>query len=315
MSPKRSHVHPPYKTKYRVSNSAEYDQALINRGSITFWISDDVPKKWNAMPTKKRGGQAKYSDLAIETTLTFGLVFHLPLRQSEGFMTSIFELMGLQLDVPDHTTLSRRSKTLAVKLRVPKTQGPIDLIIDSTGLSIVGQGQWAAAKHGERGRQGWKKLHLGVDELGNIVSQDLTDSNVDDAKTGIKMIKRVKRKVSSVVGDSAYDSHELYDVAEDVGANVVVPPIKTAQVNKSSPKNRNKTVKRINEIGRRRWQKEVGYHRQGKVENAFFRFKTIISGRLRSRSPEAQKTETILACNVLNRMFETGKPKSVKIGS
>ena len=98
---------------------------------------------------------SQYSDLAIETVITLGLIFHLPLRQAEGFIASIFELMGLQLDVPDHTTLSRRSKTLKLKLSVPKAKGPIDLIIDSSGLSIIGQGQWAAAKHGQRGKQGW----------------------------------------------------------------------------------------------------------------------------------------------------------------
>ncbi len=131
MSPKRSRVHPPYKTKYRVSNSAEYDQALIKRGSITFWIGSSVIKKWSAKPSEKRGGQAKFSDLAIKTALTL------------GFVSSIFELMGLHLDVPDHTTLSRRSKRMKVKLHAQKASGPIDLIIDSTGLSIVGQGQWA----------------------------------------------------------------------------------------------------------------------------------------------------------------------------
>jgi transposase len=315
MSSKRSRVHPSYKTRYRVSNSAEYDQALINRGSITFWISDKAIKNWDAKPAKKRGGQAKFSDLAIETALTLGLIFHLPLRQAEGFIRSIFELMGLQSDVPDHTTLSRRSKTLKLKLRVPKINGPIDLIIDSTGLSIVGQGQWAAAKHGQRGKQGWMKLHLGVDELGNIVIQELTDSNVDDAKTGIKMIKRVKRQVRSVVGDRAYDSHDFYDAAESVGANVVVPPVKNARIKKGGPENRNETINRLKEIGRRKWQKEAGYHRQGKVENTFFRFKKIIGGRLRSRCPETQKTEAMLACNILNRMFELERPKSEKIVS
>ncbi|MFT7620614.1 MAG: hypothetical protein ACI97A_004271 [Planctomycetota bacterium] len=134
-----------------------------------------------------------------------------------------------------------------------------------------------------------------------------------DELSPIKMIKQVKRKVSCVVCDRAYDSHELYDVAEDVEANVIVPPIKTALVNKSSPKNRNNTVKRIKRIGRRRWKKEVGYHRQGKVENTFFRYKTIIGGRLRSRSPAAQETEAMLACNILNRMPESGRPLSVKI--
>ncbi|MCA9321613.1 MAG: IS5 family transposase, partial [Planctomycetes bacterium] len=210
MSTKRSRVHPPYKSKYRVSNSAEHERALVQRGSITFWLDPSAIEKWNAPPTKKRGGQAKYSDFAIETALTLGLVFHLPLRQTEGFVSSIFELMGLHLDVPDHTTLSRRSKTLKPRLRTPKTNGPIDLIIDSTGLSIVGQGQWAAAKHGQRGQQGWMKLHLGVDQLGNIVTHQLTDSNVDDAKTGVKMIKPVPQKITDVVGDRAYDTRELY---------------------------------------------------------------------------------------------------------
>ena len=124
MSPKRSRVHPPYKTKYRVSNSAEYDRALINRGSITFWVSPSAIRNWNATPSKKRGGQAKYSDLAIETALTLGLVFHLPLRQTEGFVTSVFELMGLHLGVPDHTTLSRRSKKAEHQVEDTRDQRP-----------------------------------------------------------------------------------------------------------------------------------------------------------------------------------------------
>ena len=189
------------------------------------------------------------------------------------------------------------------------------MIIDSTGLSIVGQGQWAAAKHGERGRQGWKKLHLGVDHLGNIVAQELTDSNVDDSKTGVKMITHVGSRTKCVVRDPAYDSNDIYDAAKNLGAVVVVPPIKGARVNKSGSKNRNKAVRRVKKVGRPKWKKEAGYHRQGKVENAFFRIKRIIGGRLRSRCPETQKTETTLACNILNRMFELGKPKSEKIVS
>ena len=214
MSPKRSRVHPPYKTKYRVSNSAEYDPALIQRGSITFWISDKAIKNWNAKPSKRRGGQAKYSNLAIETALTIGLVYRLPLRQTEGFITSMFALMGLHIEVPDHSTLSRRSKTLKIKLKVPKTKGPIDLILDSTSLSIVGQGQWAAARHVLRGQQGWRKLHLGGDQLGNIVTQELTESNKDDAKTGVKMIKEVKTKVKVIIGDGAYDRPVIYTISD-----------------------------------------------------------------------------------------------------
>jgi hypothetical protein len=314
MPSKRSRVHPPYKTKYRVTNSAEYNQALVDRGNLTLWISPCAIAKWNPKPRRcRRGAQPKYSGLAIETALTLGLVYHLPLRQTEGFLISLFELMGLELDVPDHTTLSRRRRTLKLKLEATIPSGPIDLIIDSSGLAIVGEGQWAAAKHGKRGSQGWKKLHLGVDGNGVIVAQSLTDGKVDDAKTGIKMIKKARFKIKAVVGDTAYDSQEIYEVAKSRSARVVVPPIRTAQPRKHGLPARNRTVRRVQKVGRLRWKKEAKYHRQGKVENAFFRYKTIIGDRLRSRDPDSQRTEALLACNILNRMFEIGRPRSVAI--
>jgi len=314
MSAKRSRVHPPYKTKYRVTNWATYNQALVDRGGLGLWISPEAISSWNAKPSdRRRGGQSKYSNLAIETALTLGLVYHLPLRQTEGFITSIFKLMSINLDIPDHTTLSRRSKTLKIKLKAKLQLGPIDLIIDSTGLSVVGEGQWAAAKHGKRGFQGWKKLYLGVDDSGIIVAETLTGPNVDDAKTGVSMINNARYQVKAVIGDAAYDSREIYEAAEDHGARVVVPPIKNARVNKHSPQARNRSVKRIAKVGRQRWKTEVGYHRQGKVENTFFRYKTMIGDRLRSRDPDTQSTEVILGCNILNRMYERGRPRSVAI--
>ncbi len=97
MPTKRSRVHPKHKTHYRISNWSDYDQALVQRGNITFWLTPDAIEGWNAKPTKRRGGQPKYSDLAIETALTLRLLLHLPLRQTEGFLISRFELMGLHL--------------------------------------------------------------------------------------------------------------------------------------------------------------------------------------------------------------------------
>lgn len=314
MSSKRSRVHPPYKTKYRVTNGASYNETLVRRGNLRLWISPGAIANWSAKPSRRRrGGQPKYSNLAIETALTLHLVYHLPLRQTEGFVASIFDLMGLHLDVPDHTTLSRRGKSLKIKLESKCHIGPIDLIIDSTGLSVLGEGQWAAAKHGKRGCQGWKKLHLGVDGTGIIVAEALTGPNVDDAKIGVRLIKNACFKVKGVVGDAAYDSRDIYEAAEDHGARIVVPPIKNARVSTHSPQARNRAVKRITKVGRQRWKTEVGYHRQGKVENTFFRYETLISDRLRSRDLDSQNTEVILGCNILNRMFETGRPRSAPI--
>ncbi len=159
----KSRVHPKYKTRYRVGNWPTYERSLVQRGDVTLWISAEAKAAWRPSPSGHPGGQQRFSDLAIETALTLRLVFRLPLRQAEGFLRSVLSLMDVDLEAPDHTTLSRRSRHLDVELdRVP-SKGPIHLIVDSTGLSIVGEGEWAAVKHGSRGQRGWKKLHLGVD--------------------------------------------------------------------------------------------------------------------------------------------------------
>jgi hypothetical protein len=152
-----------------------------------------------------------------------------------GFPRSVLSLMGVNLEAPDHTTLSRRSQHLDVALHPTSTNTPIHLIVVSTGLSIVGEGEWAAAKHGGRGKRAWKKLHIGVDRSGLIVAEALTHG------------------------------------------------------------------------------KESGHHRQARVENRFFRYKSIIGDKLRARNLESQNAEAIIACNVLNTMIALGRPKSFAI--
>ncbi len=314
----RSRVHPKYKTKYRVSNWADYDRALVQRGDITLWISEDAIESWKPAPTGLRGAQRKFSDHAIETALTLRLVFKLPLRQAEGFLRSVLSLMGVNLEAPDHTTLSRRSQRLDLALSPPSANEPIHLIVDSTGLSIVGEGEWAAAKYGGRGRRGWKKLHLGVDRSGVIVAEVLTDGNVDDAKTALDLIDAVEDNLASLTADAAYDTRAIYDVAAARRAKVVVPPIKTATRSRrrsAPPSARDRTIMRVREVGLRRWKKEVGYHRQARVENTFFRYKTIIGPGLRARHRESQKAEAIIACSILNRMMILGRPESFAIGA
>jgi IS5 family transposase len=311
-----SKVHPTYKTKYRVANWTSYDRALVGRGDITLWVSPEAIDAWEPVGVGTRGGQQKYSDVAIETALTLRLVFHLPLRQAEGFLQSLFEILGIELDAPDHTTLSRRGQHLDLtRVRVPRGTG-LHLIVDSTGLSLLGEGEWAAAKHGGHGRRGWKKLHLGVDRSGVIVAHALTEATADDATTGITLISAVDGSLASVTADGAYDTIAFYETAAARGATVVVPPDKTAQVSRRRPRSsaRDRTITKMKRIGRRRWKKEVGYHRQARVENAFFRYKSIIGGALRARSSAGQGTEAVLACNILNQITALGRPVSYGIG-
>ncbi len=314
----KSRVHPKYKTKYRVSNWAKYDQALVQRGDIPLWISEDAIASWKPAPSGGRGAQRKFSDHAIETALTLRLVFKLPLRQAEGFLRSILSLMDLNLEAPDHTTVSRRSQQLDVDLRLAAANGPIHLVVDSTGLSIVGEGEWAAAKHGGRGKRAWKKLHLGVDRSGVIVAEALTHGSADDARTALDLIDEVEGDIVSFTADAAYDTIAIYDAAAARSAKVVVPPIKTATRSRHRGtllSARDRTIMRAKEIGRPRWKNESGYPQQARVENTFFRYKTIIGPTLRARHPKSQEAEALIACNIVNRMITVGGPESLAIGA
>ena len=202
----RSKVHPQYTTKYRVGHWSAYEQALVQRGDVTLWLSADATDAWRPSPSGRPGAPKTFSDCAIETALTLRLVFRLPLRQAEGFLRSVLSLMGVDLAAPDHTTLSRRSQSLAVEFRRIPSRGPIHLIVDSTGRSIVGEGEWAAVQHGGRGHRGWKTRHLAVDRGGVIVAHALTEPTVDAATIGIDLIETVDDEIARVTADAAYET-------------------------------------------------------------------------------------------------------------
>jgi hypothetical protein len=226
--------------------------------------------------------------------------------------------MDVDLEAPDHTTLSRRSQELNIEFhRVPANER-LHLIVDSTGLSIVGGGEWAAVRHGRKGKRGWKKLHLGVDGTGVIVAQGLTDGSTDDAATALNLIDEVEGDIASFTGGAAYDTVAVYDAAGARGARVIVPPTRTAtrsRRRRSRSTACDRTIRRVQTIGRRPWKKESGCHRQARVENAFFRYKSIIGDRLWARHPKAQKAEALIACNILNGMTALGRPASYAIGA
>lgn len=198
----KSRVHPTYKTKYRVANWACHDRALIRRGDITVWLTLEAVAAWQPVSDGRRGGQLKYSDLATQTALTLRLVCGLPFRQ---------------------TDLSRRSQRLDVELRRAGANEPVHLIVDSSGPSIVSEGEWAAAKHGRKGKRAWRKLHLGVDRAGIIVAQVLTDGNADDAAVVPDLLDQFEAELSGFVADGAYDSRSGYDAATARGAAVSFP--------------------------------------------------------------------------------------------
>ena len=306
------------KQRFRATNWAEYDAALRGRGSLTVWFTGAAIAAWEAEPRTTRGGQPRYSALAINTALTLRAVFRLALRQTEGLIGSIMALLGLDLAVPDHSTLSRRTETLEVPRPRPGTH-PLHLIVDSTGLKLCGAGEWLIEKHGGRTRRSWRKLHIGVDaDTGRIVAAELTAHDVDDASQVAPLLDQVAGPIASFTADGAYDQDGVYAevAARHPDAAVVVPPRSSAVPSttaETAPSRRDEHLRTIAERGRMGWQKASGYNWRALVEADIGRFKRVIGGALRSRTDKRRTTEVAVAVTVLNRMLDLGRPEYVRI--
>jgi hypothetical protein len=307
------------KQRHWVTNWAEYDAALRQRGSLTVWFTEAAIAAWRAEPRTTRGGQAHYSALAIRTALTLRAVFRLALRQTEGLIRSILQLLGLDLAVPNHSTLSRRAETLEVTRPCPSSREPVHLLVDSTGLRLCGPGEWLIEKHGTQRRRSWRKLHIGVDaETGQILASELTSSDIDDGSQIEPLLDQIPTPLASLIGDGAYDQTDIYSTVAKryPDADVIIPPRSTAvpsNMAENTPTQRDRHLQSIVEHGRMGWQKRSGYTRRALVESAISRFKRVIGDGLRSRTEHRCATEAVIAVRALNRMLELGRPKSVHI--
>jgi hypothetical protein len=309
--------------RHKVTNWPAYEASLRQRGSLTVWFTEEAVAAWNAEPRTTRGGQPWYSPLAILTALTLRTVFRLAFRQTEGLIGSIIGLLGLTLRVPDHTTLSRR----AANLEVPRSQrhlggcndGPIHLLVDSTGLKLCDAGEWLVEKHGAKTRRAWRKLHIGVDAgTGQIMASTLTTKEVDDGAQVGPLLDQVTGSLASFTADGAYDQDGVYAAVADrhPDAAVIVPPRATAvpsEVADTAPTQRDGHLRCIAKTGRMGWQTSSGYNRRAKVEAAIGRWKQVIGDGLRARKDDCRATQVEVSVHVLNSMLGLGRPSYVRI--
>ncbi len=304
--------------RHRVTNWPAYEAGLRARGSLTVWFTAEAVAAWRAEPRTTRGGQRRYSALAITTALTLRAVFRLALRQAEGLVASIIGLLGLDLAAPDHSTLSRRAETLEVP-RPRCGREPVHLLVDSTGLRLCGPGEWLVEKHGARTRRGWRKLHLATDaDTGRIVASALTDKDADDGSQTGPLLDRIDGPVASFTADGAFDRDDVYAevAARHPGADVVVPPRSSAvpsDMAETAPTRRDRHILANAERGRMGWQKASGYNQRALVEADIARFKRVIGDGLRSRTDGRRAAEVAIAVGALNRMLDLGRPEYVRI--
>ena len=309
--PKRSQLKYT-KQRYRVRNWPEYEAALRKRGDLTLWFSEEAIAAWRAPTGEKPGGQPVYSDLAIEAGLTVRLVYGLALRQTEGFLRSISTLLDLGVRIPDHTTLSRRSKDLNVRVPVSANDGPLHIVIDSTGLRVHG-GNVPGSSPPKR--RAWRKLHIVVDaDTGDVLASALTTHGARDAAQVPVLLAQINDPLGSAMADGAYDTSSVYAAIEAHGSGpppqILIPPRHNAQTKgaANASSQRNATIRAIDAGGRRRWAHESGYTRRSLVETAMSRYKAIVGGSMRSRTMPSQKTEVAIACAIVNKMARLGMP-------
>lgn len=307
------------KKKYKVRNWKEYNEMLVQRGAVTVWISEDGMEGWVFKGPQQQGHPVTFSDAAIECFLTVRSVFHLPLRQTEGFLRSTFQRMQIHLPVPDYTTVSKRMAGLLVDLPVRGTAPgeKIHIVIDSTGMKVYGEGEWKVKIHGKSKRRAWRKLHLAVNpETGEVEAEELTEAYADDAKQVEGLLSQIDQEIDLAALDGAYDEHKIHALFKERGALALVPTSKDARIKKRGnatgpPLPRDEILRAIRALGCSGWKKQSGYHMRSHAENAMYRQKTIFGSSLRSRRFKNQKTEMRIRCRAMNIMTHLGMPESV----
>ena len=317
------------KKKYKVVNWKEYNQALVDRGDFTLWISEEVIEQWRHDNKESKVGRPfVYSDMAIETILTLRELFRLTYRSTEGFAKGVMKLMQIDVAIPDFTSLSKRAKKISVSLNASKVKGPVFLVVDSTGLKVHGEGECRACrvgcrpplfvrKYGYSKRRTWRKLHLAINEkTQEIEAEVLTDNATDNAAVVDELLDQTSNRTKKFGGDGAYDKWKVYRTLDRRGIAPIIPPRSNAKIKRNGnsklpPLPRDEAIRGIHKLGRAEWKRQVGYHRRSLSETAMFRMKTIFGPMLKNRNEESQKTEARLRCKILNHFTRLGLPKFV----
>ena len=304
-------------TKYKTTNWSAYNESLKRRGSLTVWFDPEMT--WRAAPTGKRGRQPSFSDAAIQTCLTMKVLFGLPLRQTTGVVQSLRKLVGLDWVVPDFSTLCRRQRTLNVAIPYRGGAGPLNLLIDSTGIKAEGEGEWNARKHGGSKRRTWRKIHIGIDEETlEVRAVEVTGSNIGDAPILPELLDQIAadEQIGSVTADGAYDTRKCHEAIAARCAAAVIPPRKNAKPWKPTSPGavaRNEALRASKYLGRAIWRRWSGYHRRSRVESKMNCIK-LLGQSLMARDFDRQVAELQVRIAVLNGYTALGIPVTVAVG-
>ena len=320
--PSSRHTDKP-KERYRLTNWPDYNRALIQRGRLQLWLDEQTLQNWYYSGQRHRGGAYRYSDACIECALQLKYVLGLAFRQTQGLLTSLIELMGMNLQIPSYSQLCRRQAQLSQQLPA-KSEASLNpqglyVVVDSTGLKVYGEGEWKVRQHGFSKRRSWRKVHLAYDESTHqILAISLTNNDIDDASVLKPLLEEVSLPINKVAADGAYDRQKVYDYLQERQIQVLIPPRVNAIVWKNKEgqlldHQRNQAVIACKELGSSEWKKQTGYHRRSMAETAMYRLKNTFSERLKSRLINNQKVQVRIKATCLNLFSNLIRPQTVKI--
>src|SRR3972149_1697557 len=307
---------PKGKLSYRITNWREYNESLVCRGDVTFWFSDDMIENWeHANDEPKVGHPFVYSDTTVECLLVLRELFRLPYRQTEGLGRSLTSLMQVDVAIPDFTSLAKRAAGLGVSLDVAVRKGSIDVVVDSTGLKVFGEGEWKTRKHGKSKRRTWRKLHLAVNpETQEIEAEVLTENSGHDADQVDDLLEQIDGSVNAFYGHGAYYQWKVYESLTEEEIRPIIPPRRNAKIKQHGNTNcpplpRDEASREIRRGGRKPWKESVGYHRRSLSETAMHRMKSCFGEKLKNRELENQQTEATIRSKILNHFTHLGLPQ------
>ena len=323
------------KSLKKIKNWHKYNKALEERGNILLCIDQDLANNSFRKPILKHtvGRPKEYSDSLIEMILMIRALYHLPLRQTVGFMRKLFKLYGYTIKVPSYITLSRRAGRLNIelleKVKYHYATDGLVLCLDSSGFKIHGEGEWKVKKHGKGKRRTWLETHIALDEKSrDFISIVNTANNIHDNTQVTPLLieaeKNLRRaesnkKLECIIGDGAYFAKNTLDIASNLGVDLIAPPRKNAKLHKNMKKHilydapgweqYNNVVREVIKVGLKQWKIDTGYHRRSLVENAFYRLKVIFDDKSHYRIIDNQRAEQMIRAKIINKFNELGMPK------
>jgi hypothetical protein len=306
----------PSPARYRTTNWSSYTASLRKRGSLLIWLDKDMT--WLAPPDGSPGRPAVFSDAAIQFCLTIKVLFKPPLRQTTGMVASLLKMAGLDWAVPDYTTLCRRQKTLAVQIPYRRADGPLNLLVDSTGIKFLGDGEWQARKHGVQGRRQWRKVHLAMDTAtSDIRAVEFTSSRDGDSPVLPELLNQIPEDedIGTVPADGAYDTRRCHTAIIDRQATAIIPIRKNGRPWKadcSAAIARNETLRATRHYGRTFWKRWTGYHVRSRIEAKMMCLKAF-GERITARDPDRQTAEIQIRIALMNRFSALGTAEIVRV--